>query len=835
MKKKLAIFIVTSLLAGLSACGEGEPVVENDCTHLDKKCEQNSVYLCKDGVWELEKQCDAETICNTNSFTCTAPAVCADNQKRCAGKDIQQCMDGKWLIFLGCRDNEICNTTSFTCELNACSPNGSKRCNLNNVEICSGGGWKVETLCENNDICNAESLQCEGPTTCTNDSKRCNLNNVEICIDGSWEVVVQCENGDICNAESLQCEGSIHVCDQGETRCTNNGKLESCFANSWNISDCPTGQSCRSGKTACEITVCSEGEIECNDDQNGLLTCTDNAWVKTACAAPTAICYENQCVACTNGDKRCQDNAVVLCANNAWKTEKECADQVCDPVSHTCINLACQKGWQRCNANVVEVCNDAGKFEPVSPAACAAGSVCLENTVTHTTKCVECKLDAQCESVVGKPVCHSNNTCVACRAGSDNKCHATNGSLLVCNANGAWPTTGTACKSGQTCEAGQNECTPIPGYCISKSDCKDPLNPDCLNNACVCENGKTTCKTEAGQAKHAVCTNHAWSEYSTCNVPTPVCNATQTQCAECSDDIHCAEDYKCNTATNTCKSSLVESTITSCNSIYLDTTGQTAYGRVLDSRNPKDPRTITAKLLCGKNGQAINQYQEFVGKHMPDCASCGDDFEYRVRPLLRSGESYLCLWSFRLAGEKTVACQTDGTIVKDFASIPTASTAHQFKPEWDHIIDFENFKAVANYTNVETVVDGMISATKLGYIAKEGNGSIDRHTLVFSDKNDHHITVTNDEAGAYIGYLSFEYKGWTVDNFKDGQVLEIFLDDAETPFHTLPLSGKYESVMREMFSVEKAAKSFRIQRKLRSTAITPAPRVLIDNIAWTTH
>lgn len=501
---------------------------------------------------------------------------------------------------------------------------------------------------------------------------------------------------------------------------------------------------------------------------------------------------------------------------NVWTTQKACGSQTCDEATYSCVTVACQAGWKRCNGNIVEVCNEKAEYKPVSPAACASGTFCVENAIAHTTTCVACKTDAHCTNS-DFPVCHSNNSCVACRAGADRKCHESNGRQLACDASGAWSVE-IKCPAGKRCEPGNNACTDIAGFCRSAADCKDPLFPKCFNNVCVCENTKVICKLDDGKAKLERCFNHKWNEHFDCEAPMPACNAAKDYCAECSDDIHCGDNSKCDTALNKCQSTLPISTLICTNMGDRDLS---IIGAVADPSYPIDPTTITAKLYCGKTNQRIKDYEITIGQYLDSDSKTA---YFIARPFLPSYQKFLCVWSYQKLGEQPIICGKNKQTIKDLSTYGTEDNANLYNFSYDHFVGFENFKPIASYTNEETVVDGMITMTKLGYIAKDGDGSYSGNTLVFGNRQDHYVTVTNNEPGAYIHTLSFHVSSWgNTDEFKNGQKLELILDDSETPYDSLVLNGVYSYKSLATYDIKRPVKSFRIEKKKMDGATTQPP------------
>lgn len=239
-------------------------------------------------------------------------------------------------------------------------------------------------------------LSCSYDFSCTENEKRCTTNGdaIKICTNGDWKIMLPCEDTSRCSAESLKCESIVPVCDEGKTQCADNGKLMTCIDNTWVTSDCDTDHICRRGQKACELSICNEHDVICNNTQRGILTCTDNKWLESSCPPPKSFCEAEQCVVCINGQKRCKNNAVEFCADNNWTITQACDSKSCDVSNPRCIDVQCKDGWQRCNGNFSESCQDNEYTRP-APDSCGNKLYCLEYG-DHSIACVACTEDKHC-------------------------------------------------------------------------------------------------------------------------------------------------------------------------------------------------------------------------------------------------------------------------------------------------------------------------------------------------------------------------------------------------------------------------------------------------------
>ena len=102
---------------------EGEMIP--DCFDGDVKCDGNSIYKCKDYEWVLDKSCSADEVCiqeSNSSAVCAAdvimgnmvPEICDDGEVKCDGNSIYKCKDGVWQSDKVCDDDQVCIQQSNT-------------------------------------------------------------------------------------------------------------------------------------------------------------------------------------------------------------------------------------------------------------------------------------------------------------------------------------------------------------------------------------------------------------------------------------------------------------------------------------------------------------------------------------------------------------------------------------------------------------------------------------------------------------------------------------------------------------------------------------------------
>ncbi len=96
------------------------------------KCDDNDIYACKNGVWELDKSCDTFEVCvelSNKSAICEAdvimgemvgPDECAAGDKKCDDNSIFACDGGRWVLESACDAGSVCvqvSNSSAVCEV----------------------------------------------------------------------------------------------------------------------------------------------------------------------------------------------------------------------------------------------------------------------------------------------------------------------------------------------------------------------------------------------------------------------------------------------------------------------------------------------------------------------------------------------------------------------------------------------------------------------------------------------------------------------------------------------------------------------------------------------
>lgn len=100
----------------ITVCG-GCALTEIDECHGDvKTCQDNKLMRCTNGHYELERNCEAESlVCDPNAYQCAESLVC---ERGCDGRYIRDCENGKSKI-TDCGDGMVCvnrESKGYVCE-----------------------------------------------------------------------------------------------------------------------------------------------------------------------------------------------------------------------------------------------------------------------------------------------------------------------------------------------------------------------------------------------------------------------------------------------------------------------------------------------------------------------------------------------------------------------------------------------------------------------------------------------------------------------------------------------------------------------------------------------
>ncbi|MBQ9242799.1 MAG: hypothetical protein IJ165_06195 [Proteobacteria bacterium] len=119
----------TSRILAASAvfCSFALTACDDSCNPGETKCEDNAVYECKDNSWSLREKCDGalEPVCemHDNKAICTptresgvmATPQCYENETKCEDNAVYECKAGEWQLKEQCDDECIEEDNEAAC------------------------------------------------------------------------------------------------------------------------------------------------------------------------------------------------------------------------------------------------------------------------------------------------------------------------------------------------------------------------------------------------------------------------------------------------------------------------------------------------------------------------------------------------------------------------------------------------------------------------------------------------------------------------------------------------------------------------------------------------
>ena len=454
---------------------------------------------------------------------------------------------------LNCRD-EIAHSTQVDCVLGRCV---AKECEAgynayNNACIETQETKCGSVSCGLHQVCNTETYICEceqGYTDCggqcydlTSSALHCGSCTNECRMayaDSSCansQCVYNCQKGYTFNEEIGACE-SLRTCEPGKFDCNNNGLLccecaGACDTNKCDNSVCEPLVPCRE-PTACATECCIEN------------MCVAKSQCGTPCESDTHP-YGNDCEPddnenCGEHGNSCNvenaDNACIggICSFECFDNF-HAFDNACEPDD----NNNCGTHGHACDvADANNVCN-AGKceftcvsgFVKTSDGSGCEASVCTSGDTSCSTQgstgfyrtCSDNGWSEAVECEDGNS-CKDEDTCGDCINGSKICSDSTH--YQVCST-GSWdaevaceaPTNGSA-----ICDEGICDFTCDDGFTSDGTNCIE-------NNGYCANNNATRCVNDGTTGKIQICSNHEWTEQSTCD-SNHSCNSEGTGCGEC--------------------------------------------------------------------------------------------------------------------------------------------------------------------------------------------------------------------------------------------------------------------------------------------------------------
>lgn len=697
------------------------------CTEGAHQCSNSGTsQVCENNQWK-DEPCQTNEVCVTSTGVCS-PKICTTDEKRCNNNSVEICKNNAWIVDTSCTSDQMCSNN--TCIAVVCEK-GDKRCNDNNVETCSNNAYSVSDTCGNDKICteSGSNVSCVA-RVCTDGAYQCDGKNLQRCDHNAWKTETTCSNTQVCNADQKQCasacktEGdycssskkSVMNCTDGKTT-----TKDACSSKNMECSDESGVVQCVSKTTV----VCVEGETKC--DGNVLKICKDNKYItqdcgsSAKCNATTKSCdtYE-----CTGSGYICDGKILKQCKSNKYTTSKTCtASQECDATSHTCINHECEGSDYVCDGKILKHCVDYKYHE---------ADTCKDNQTCDASQrlCIDNDCEAGEYSCSGKTLrkcsngkwttdktCKSNEECDA----KSNACiaHECEGSAYTC--------------TDKTLSQCQNYKNVTIKNCTSKQEC-DSKSGSCVDHECeykektyfcdgktlkYCENYKLTttaactganevcdaslhkcvdtseCKAGEFMCNGNVlkqCNSGKWADSRNCASEKKVCNAEKKSCvvapvceegdgrcdasgnaqictkdgqwqnvgmSACKSTQVCVEDISGSQTKASCVDKL--SSPEWCYFQSIDDFRDRAYGRIL---LPKDVKTsqITAELVCGDASQPVAKwsYVSSNGIDNPNCSGCGDNKEFMTYGLSAPAGTHTCAFRF-VFGPETFICASDSS------------------------------------------------------------------------------------------------------------------------------------------------------------------------------
>ena len=285
-----------------------------------------------------------------------------------------------------------------------------------------------------------------------------------------------------------------------------------------------------------------------DDDRSGpiydlIVGPNTECFVNVQCGGATPICYNRQCVSCTQSSE-CRDG--LECINNkcGCSSDADCGGSTpaCAPTGRCEMCTATKHCASKPGLNMCSLSGDT-KYKCVEVE-------CLDSMA-------DCRQDGyvpeMCDLVPGS---ETQYTCIECSASEqDNRCPYD----MACIEN--------ACTCSSDAECGDDKPKCLNGRCEfecqSSDDCEFQMTCSNVTNTCVCESDldcggdRPVCELDIlGSQKCVECTQ---SQSCFANEDEQVCVTSGENaftCAQCTLDSHCSEDLLCNTETNTCSQCL---------------------------------------------------------------------------------------------------------------------------------------------------------------------------------------------------------------------------------------------------------------------------------------
>lgn len=496
---------------GLCQLGAGVGACPTPCSGA--ACNGSMLRLCNAELTALVdvEDCGTPAECDSVNGSCEDP--CIVGALRCNGNALERCQSPLtgWQRLETCETAGLCQVSvqqnQTTCSLRRCTP-GQHRCNGQRLERCNESltDFALVATCAAGEICDAPSQQCD---RCVADAVACNGNQFTRCSSNGQTLSVQQCGAGLCSASGPNV-GCLECAPPNGFRCDNQGSLFQCSADQRRedqLAVCRTPQLCRAelgqclacdppGSSRCSgalVLGCSADNSESPVDQ------CESAALCQATGATSAACQDS---ACAPGGLQCTQQGEVLRCNAsqtgyvAQSPRVFCATPaLCDvTAAGGCRPPACAAGERQCDANVVEVCNEARTdFRADTACNTGGGFTCVESG--SSARCACTPGEYRCVAGQGLSQCDASGAAFV-DAGADFACEgaarvACSGTTLVretcpsaahCRASGC-----AACLSGADCDDGsfcngQEACNATTGACVAG-------NPPCAPGQLCSEPG----------------------------------------------------------------------------------------------------------------------------------------------------------------------------------------------------------------------------------------------------------------------------------------------------------------------------------------------------------
>ena len=185
--------------------------------------------------------------------------------------------------------------------------------------------------------CDSDKDSSEQPA-CTGSETRCTTDGkIETCSSGEWGAAKDCPQNQVCRGKA--CIAESNDCTDNETRCTTDGKIETCSSGQWGAAqDCPQNQVCRRKACIAESNHCTDNETRCTTGGK-IETCSNGEWGTAKDCPENQICQGTNCISidtsCTVGASQCSNKQIQYCENGRWGTAKDC------PINQECRENSC--------------------------------------------------------------------------------------------------------------------------------------------------------------------------------------------------------------------------------------------------------------------------------------------------------------------------------------------------------------------------------------------------------------------------------------------------------------------------------------------------------------